>query len=477
MAPASAPVATEGCGGIAASSAQAYRDQALDAGRLEGLIAKYGERVPRYTSYPTAPHFKPEVGPETYAQWLAALDPSEPVSAYIHVPFCASLCWYCGCHMSVVRSHEPVTDYVDRLVEEFRLVARHLKAPLTIKALHFGGGTPNILLPRDLDAIFGALRECFRIDPQAEIAAEIDPRTLTPGWIEAATRHGMTRASLGVQDINTDVQRSVNRIQPLQQTAWCAAALRDAGIGSINVDLMYGLPHQTEDSVAATVREVLSLAPDRIALFGYAHVPWMKPAQRLLPEKDMPGAMARFRQQEIAAQVLIEAGYVRIGLDHFARGGDDLATDHVRRNFQGYTTDNISTLLGFGASSIGKLPQGYVQNIARTHDWRTSLSEGKLPTARGVALSDDDRFRAALIERLMCDLDVDVDAVAAQHGFSRDDVADGFARLGVFADEGLLSVDGGRLCVTEDGRPFVRSICAVFDRYLVPSADKHSAGV
>ena len=467
-------------GRSAAAGAPPTRPQgegAFDSARLETLIAKYGERVPRYTSYPTAPHFKPEVGPEVYAEWLAALDPAEPISAYIHVPFCASLCWYCGCHMSVVRSHEPVIDYVDRLAEEFQLVARHLKAPLTIKALHFGGGTPNILKPRDLDVIFTALRDTFRLDPAAEIAAEMDPRTLTPEWIEAAASHGLSRASLGVQDIDPEVQRSVNRVQPLQQTAWCAAALRDAGVGSINVDLMYGLPHQTEASVAATVREVLTLAPDRIALFGYAHVPWMKPAQRLLPEAAMPGALSRFRQQETAAQVLVDAGYIRIGLDHFARGDDDLATDHVRRNFQGYTSDNISTLLGFGASSIGKLPQGYVQNIARTHDWRASVKDGRLPTARGIALSEDDRFRAALIERLMCDLRVDVREVAAQFGFGSEAVADGMARLGVFENEGLLKVDGPRLTVTEDGRPFVRSICAVFDRYLVQSAGKHSAGV
>jgi len=445
--------------------------------QIDRLIAKYGERVPRYTSYPTAPNFKADITAETYASWLAELDAAVPVSAYIHIPFCRSLCWYCGCNMSVARSNRPISDYVDWLIEEIKLVRLHVGQRLTFGALHFGGGTPNALPPSDLLRLSAELGRSFDIASNAEIAAEIDPRVLTAEWIKAAVDAGLNRVSLGIQDFDARVQRAVNRIQPFEQTAWSVEAFRKAGIASINMDLIYGLPFQTTESVAHTVREVVSLAPDRIALFGYAHVPWMKPAQRLLPEAELPGSRQRFDQQDVAARILVDAGYVRIGLDHFARAGDALAGGHIRRNFQGYTGDAHTTLLGFGSSSIGQLPQGYLQNFSKTPEWRRKLSDGELPVARGIALNNDDRFRAELISRLMCDLAVDIAELATHFGFSPDGLASDFVKLKEMESDRLVRVDGERIVVTELGRPFVRSICATFDKYLASSSGRHSQGV
>ena len=445
--------------------------------QIDRLIAKYGERVPRYTSYPTAPNFKADITAETYASWLAELDAAVPVSAYIHIPFCRSLCWYCGCNMSVARSNRPISDYVDWLIEEIKLVRLHVGQRLTFGALHFGGGTPNALPPSDLLRLSAELGRSFDIASNAEIAAEIDPRVLTAEWIKAAVDAGLNRVSLGIQDFDARVQRAVNRIQPFEQTAWSVEAFRKAGIASINMDLIYGLPFQTTESVAHTVREVVTLAPDRIALFGYAHVPWMKPAQRLLPEAELPGSRQRFDQQDVAARILVDAGYVRIGLDHFARAGDALAGGHVRRNFQGYTGDAHTTLLGFGSSSIGQLPQGYLQNFSKTPEWRRKLRDGELPVARGIALNNDDRFRAELISRLMCDLAVDIAELATHFGFRPDGLASDFVKLKEMESDRLVRVDGERIVVTELGRPFVRSICATFDKYLASSSGRHSQGV
>jgi oxygen-independent coproporphyrinogen-3 oxidase len=343
--------------------------------------------------------------------------------------------------------------------------------------LHFGGGTPNALPPRDLLRLSAELRRCFGIASNAEIAAEIDPRVLNAEWIAAAVDAGLNRVSLGIQDFDARVQRAVNRIQPFERTAWSVEAFRKAGITSINMDLMYGLPFQTTASVAHTVGEVITLAPDRVALFGYAHVPWMKPAQRLLPEQALPGPRERFDQQDIAARMLVDAGYVRIGLDHFAKVGDTLARGTVRRNFQGYTGDAHTTLLGFGSSSIGQLPQGYVQNLSKTPEWRARLSEGELPVARGVVLSDDDRFHAELISRLMCDLAVDIAELAMHFGFRPEGLASDFIKLKAMELEGIVRIDGESIEVTELGRPFVRSICATFDKYLASTGGRHSQGV
>ena len=445
---------------------------------LDELIAKYDGRAPRYTSYPTAVQFTPQVDAATYRGWLAALPLADPVSLYLHIPFCARLCWYCGCNTRAVNRREPVSDYVQNLVAEAGLLQAALPGRLPANAIHLGGGTPNMLAPEDMDAIFGALRRIFDLTPDAEVAAELDPAVLTREWVRAAAGHGLTRASLGVQNLAPQVQAAVNREETFEEIARCVGWLREFAVASINLDLMYGLPHQTTANTLTTVDKIVSLRPERLALFGYAHVPWMKPHQQLIDETALPGAAERLDQSEAAAERLVSEGYVRIGLDHFALPTDSLVAaqreGRLRRNFQGYTTDSARTLLGLGASSIGSLPQGLAQNIAQELPWRSAVAAGDLPIARGVAVTGEDRFRAEIIERLMCDLAVDLAAVCARHGRTLGDLAAELSALRDLAEDGLLVLRDGRLTVTDLGRLVVRSVCAVFDTYFAPEAGRHS---
>jgi oxygen-independent coproporphyrinogen-3 oxidase len=394
------------------------------------------------------------------------------------VPFCARLCWYCGCNTRAVNRHEPIVEYVQLLLKEMALLESALPGRTGVSALHFGGGTPNMLSPEDLDILFGGLRRSFAFAAEAEIAAELDPAVLTRDWVHAATRHGLTRASLGVQNLSPEVQQAVNRVEAFEDIAACVGWLREDGVRSINFDLMYGLPQQTVANTLSTIDGVLRLRPERLALFGYAHVPWMKSHQKLLDEAALPGASARLDQSAAAAERLTAEGYVQIGLDHFALAGDELAIalrkGRLHRNFQGYTTDAAGTLLGLGASAIGSLPQGFVQNISQELGWRAAVARGELPVARGVALTDEDRFRGEIIERLMCDLAVDLEAVCAGHDRKVADLAAELRALEPFAQDGLLSVRGAQLTVTPAGRVLVRSICAVFDDYLRADAQRHA---
>lgn len=445
------------------------------------LIAKYDGRAPRYTSYPTAVQFTPEVTDATYRAWLADLPVTTPVSVYLHIPFCARLCWYCGCNTRAVSRHEPVRDYVALLMTELSLLEQALPGKMTVGDIHLGGGTPNMLNAEELATIFGGLRHVFRVTPDAEIAAELDPAVLSRDWIKAAAYHGLSRASLGVQNLSPEVQGAVNRQERFEDIAECVNDLRKAGVASINLDLMYGLPLQTTRNTLATLDAVLTLKPERLALFGYAHVPWMKAHQQLIDEAALPGPAERLEQSQAAAERLKAEGYIQIGLDHFALPGDSLAkaavSGHLHRNFQGYTTDMAGTLLGLGASAIGTTPGGFVQNITQELGWRHAVADGKLPIARGVAVTDDDRFRADIIERLMCDFDVDLVAACARHGRTLADVEDAIARLQDFRQDGLATWDGRRLTVTPRGRMLVRSICALFDAYLAPDAQRHAKAI
>lgn len=442
------------------------------------LLRYLDRRLPRYTSYPTAVEFRPDVNWATCAHWLESLPAQGEVSLYVHVPFCAELCLYCACHTTVARRYGPIEAYVELLEREIALVGRHLGVRRKAVHVHWGGGTPTMLAAADFQHIMRALRGIARIGGDCEVAIEIDPRTLQRELVPVLADAGVTRASLGVQDFDERVQRAVGRMQSYHQTARAAEWLRRAGIANINLDLMYGLPFQTADSVATTARQALALGPDRVALFGYAHVPWMKKHQRLLPERALPDTSERLAQARAAAAVLGSAGYQPIGLDHFARPRDLLVTrqreKRLHRNFQGYTTDEASTLLGFGTSAIGMLPQGYVQNAASTVAYREAILSGALATARGRQLTSDDRLRRAIIERLMCDLQVDVAEVAATHGRKLDDFASELANLAPFAEHGLLAVSSGTITVAEHARPFVRNVCAVFDAYLTGDATRFS---
>lgn len=445
------------------------------------LIAKYDGRAPRYTSYPPATQFTADVTTDRYRAWLAALPADETVSLYLHIPFCARLCWYCGCNTRAVNRHEPVGDYVRLLLDEIDLLGGALPARLRAGAVHFGGGTPNMLSLGEIDAIFDRLGQVFDLKSDIDVAIEMDPAVLTRDWVQAAAARGMSRASLGVQNLTPQVQAAVNRQDSFEHITDCVAWLREAKVGSINLDLMYGLPHQTTANTLSTLDQLLTLRPERLALFGYAHVPWMKSHQKLIDEAALPGPPARLDQSESAAERLAAEGYLRIGLDHFALPDDPmakaLAAGTLRRNFQGYTTDPAATLLGMGASAIGGLPQGFVQNATHELTWRAAVKEGRLPVARGVAFSSEDRFRAEIIERLMCDFSVDLAAVSARHGRLAQSLATELVRLAPFVADGLAEIRGFHVQVLPPGRLLVRSIAAVFDAYFNADSQRHAKAI
>ena len=437
---------------------------------MQPQLMKYlDRRIPRYTSYPTAVQFGAGVDARTYQHWLAALPATAPVSIYLHVPFCAELCLYCGCHTTVARRYGPVAAYVDLLAREIELIGGFLPRP-PVNEIHWGGGTPTMLLPQDLLRLTAALRANFTMTAETASAIEIDPRSLTPEHIAAMAEMGITRASLGVQDFEERVQQAIRRPQSFEQTARAVDGLRAAGIANINLDLMYGLPHQTVATITNTAKRALALDPDRIALFGYAHVPWMKRHQRLIPEAALPGDSERFAQSSAAAAVLVGAGYRRIGLDHFAKDGDLLARHQrqgrLHRNFQGYTTDKSSNLIGFGPSSIGALPEGYVQNAPGMVAYRDAIVAGRPATVRGRALLPEDRLRRSIIERLMCDLTVDVAERCAAYDTDAEHFTAELAQLDELISDGIVERSGTRITVPEQSRVFVRSVCAVFDAYM-----------
>ena len=443
--------------------------------------AAYERPVPRYTSYPTAPHFHAGIGASAYRRWLGELDPAEAISLYLHIPYCRELCWYCGCNTRATRRYGPLADYRGRLMAEIDLIAQALPQRMRVGHLHWGGGTPTILSPGDFLALQHRLRVLFDIDPAAEIAIEIDPRNLDAPMIAALAEAGVTRASLGVQDFDPEVQRAINRWQPFDMTRAAVEALRAAGIVNLNFDLIYGLPRQTVASILDTVDRAVGLAPQRIALFGYAHVPWMKGHQRLIPEETLPDGQARWDQATAAAGRLQAAGYRWIGLDHFAWPSDSMAeaasNGRLHRNFQGYTTDPSRTLIGFGASAIGALPQGHVQNSPDVRTWSEAIAAGKLAINRGIALDTDDRLRRHVIERLMCDLAVDLGHAATAFNQPSNYFDSEGERMEALAADGLLEIEGRRIALTDRGRPLMRLVAAVFDRYLEPGLSRHSRAV
>jgi oxygen-independent coproporphyrinogen-3 oxidase len=438
-------------------------------------LALAERNVPRYTSYPTAPHFAAAVGPNAYAEWLEALSREASLSLYVHVPFCTELCHYCGCNTRAVRKREPVDAYAGRLLEEIALLAALKGRKLT--HLHWGGGTPSILGPQWLETIAARLASLFDLSGLKEHAIELDPRRLDRPLLRTLAAIGVNRASLGVQDVSPHVQQLIGRVQPFEMVERAAAGLREAGIANLNIDLMYGLPGQGTREVARSAELSASLNPQRLALFGYAHVPWFKTHQRLMDDAALPGVEARLEQAQVAAETLQSFGYRLIGLDHFALPGDELAVaaaEHrLHRNFQGYTVDDADALIGLGASAIGKLPQGFVQNAPDLAGYSRSVSGGRFATVKGLALSDDDRLRGHIIERLMCDLAIDLDTVAGDAVA----FADELAALKPLADEGLLTIAGARVTVTERGRPYVRIAAAAFDAYLKTGQKRHSVAV
>ena len=370
------------------------------------LLRKFSNPVPRYTSYPTAPHFHEGVDSATVRRWIGALSAGQTLSLYVHIPYCDRLCWFCACHTKHTLKYEPITAYLESLKHEIETVGALVGPDVVVTGLHWGGGSPTMLRPEDMHRLMGWLRAAFNFAEDAEVSVEMDPNDLDAERYDALAQIGVTRASLGVQDFDEKVQKTINRMQSFAQTAEVINAMRARGVRSVNCDLLYGLPYQTLETMAATVEQIISLRPDRIALFGYAHVPWMKKHQALIPEDALPDAETRFAQMSLASEMLTLAGYESIGIDHFALPGDSLAlaarSGQLRRNFQGYTDEGADALIGLGASSISEAPEGYWQNMPATGEYRRMAERGDLTVVRGIALAHDDRLRAFVIERIMC---------------------------------------------------------------------------
>ncbi len=446
------------------------------------LNSRYGEeRLPRYTSYPTAPHFSDAITQQTYRQWLASIPDERTVSLYLHIPFCQSMCWYCGCNTTIAKRNDPIAEYLAALRREIEMVASQVARPLQVNHMHFGGGTPTIVTPVQFAELMDLLRQKFTLLPGAEVAIEIDPRTLSNEIMLQLGASGVTRASLGVQSFDPDVQQAINRVQSFEATAAATEGLRAAGVRGINFDLIYGLPYQTVASCIDTVRKCLLLRPDRLSVFGYAHVPTFKKHQRKIEEAVLPDGASRHLQSNMIAHSLIAAGYRQIGLDHFALPDDSLATAQtagtLHRNFQGYTTDTSDVLIGFGASAIGQLDQGYVQNNAGTRSYCEQISRGDLATRKGYALTADDRLRADIIERIMCDFRVDLEQVCARHATTPDAVLRSAARLPELIADGVIHLEGPLLSVTDDAHHLVRSVASAFDAYIGRSGPVFSRAV
>ncbi|MFA6962330.1 MAG: oxygen-independent coproporphyrinogen III oxidase [Opitutaceae bacterium] len=449
------------------------------------LLRKYSGPAPRYTSYPTANHFTDNLaafGPEDLVK-LDNRPGTGPLSLYFHLPFCQQRCWFCGCTNVITTRSAAADSYLDDLEREIALTAKLLDPTRKVTQFHLGGGTPTFFSAEQLRRLGRMVHSVFTFDDDAEIGVEIDPRHLEPGQVEALREMGARRASLGVQDTDPAVQVAIHRVQPPAINERAVTLLRNAGFNSINVDLIYGLPKQTVSTFARTIDDVLGLGPDRLSVFSYAHVPGIKPAQRIFDQQGMlPSLDEKLRMQNLARERLLAAGYVDVGMDHYARPNDELAValrDHaLHRNFQGYSTRAGASVYGFGISAISTTPDGYRQNHKTLEAYRAALDKGTLPIERGWKLTDEDHVRQTLIMRLMCERQLDFAALSKELGI---DIATTYAKeIDSLAD---LEADGIVLCtpdgitVTDTGLPFVRVVAARFDAYLQRGSGCHSRAV
>ncbi len=449
----------------------------------EELIRRYDKLGPRYTSYPTADRFHGEFTEADYFTYLEqrAADESKnpPLSIYIHVPFCESLCYFCACNKIITQDHSRTTEYLRYLAKEIELVAARIGPDRRTAQLHFGGGTPTFLSPDELRQLMALLRTHFNFLPDAELGIEIDPRTVSDGTMAMLGELGFNRTSFGVQDFDAAVQQSVNRIQPYEMVEKAVTASRQAGFESINADLIYGLPKQSLESFNRTLDRVIELSPERIALYNYAHLPSRFKAQRLIIEADLPSAELRLQIFLMSVRRLLDAGYIYIGLDHFSKPEDELNKARLdktlHRNFQGYTTRADCDLIGFGVSAIGKVGHSYSQSVRTVKAYYEHLDAGRLPVEKGFALTADDVLRRQVIMELMCSGPVDFAAVNAAHGIDFVSYfADELRQLKTYEDAGLITVDAHSIHVTPKGRMFVRAVGMVFDKHLAQSTAKFS---
>lgn len=442
------------------------------------LIAKYNRPGPRYTSYPTALQFIPLADPVSVLEETS--DSTAPLSLYFHLPFCESLCWFCACTTVITCNRDRADRYIETLEKEMDLTIPYLNLE-NRKAiqLHFGGGSPSFQTEEQLDRLCSAIRKRFPLEEDAEISAELDPRTLTEGKAQILAKHGFNRASFGVQDVNPVVQKAVHRIQPDEMNRDCVNWVRKAGFQGVNVDLIYGLPHQTVESFRETLDTILEYDPDRLAVFSYAHVPWVAPAQKILERSTLPDPETKFAMLLETIEKLTNSGYVYIGMDHFARKDDELSlalkNGGLHRNFQGYTTKAGSELVGFGMSSISMNDYIYRQNLKDLEDWHAAVDGGKLPAIKGYHMTDEDKLRRDLIMTIMCSGIVQYPEFSDTYGINfKAHFADAIAQLEEPARDGLVEFNKTGFVVTDKGRLLLRNIAMPFDAYLQAGPKRHA---
>ncbi|SMX45089.1 oxygen-independent coproporphyrinogen III oxidase [Actibacterium lipolyticum] len=441
-------------------------------------LGLFDARVPRYTSYPTAPHFSASVDEVAFAGWIDQIAPGSRISLYIHIPFCRRLCWFCACRTQGTQTLSPVRAYLDTLKQEISKLGQTLPEGVTLSRLHWGGGTPTLLPADMMRELAEAIFAIAPLDQKSEFSVEIDPNEIDEARLDALADAGMTRASIGVQDFDPMIQNTIGRVQSYDVTANAVRMIRDRGINSLNADILFGLPYQTSERIADSVQKLLSLSPDRVALYGYAHVPWMAKRQQMIPTDALPSPEERLRLFETARRLFAWDDYRDIGIDHFARAGDglDLAnrSGRLRRNFQGYTDDTSDVLIGLGASAISRFPQGYAQNAPATSAYAGHVQDNRFATARGHVFTEEDKLRARMIEALMCDFRIDAGEIQSTFGIDPatlngmfKDVADRFP--------GVVKVTDSGFDIPESSRPLTRVIANGFDAYDLSKAGHSSA--
>ncbi len=446
--------------------------------RLRAL-GLFDAKVPRYTSYPTAPQFSAGVGVSHFDHWVKEIPPLVEISLYLHVPFCRRLCWFCACRTQGTQKLDPVQIYLETLKTEIRQLASILPAGVRIGHMHWGGGTPTLLTPQMMTDLAGTVRAAIPMSETAEFSVEIDPNEIDQPRVDALAAARMTRASIGVQDFDPEIQKTIGRIQSYEVTQQAAQMLRAAGVTSLNTDILFGLPHQTTARMATSVKQLLTLEPDRVALYGYAHVPWMARRQALIPSDALPTPQERLTLFETAQKLFLQNDYAAIGIDHFARPSDSLTqaqkSGTLRRNFQGYTSDPYPVLIGLGASAISKFPQGYAQNDPSTGGYTKSIRAGHFATTRGHTLSQDDKLRARIIEALMCDFKVDISDLTGRGLGQPNDIHPLFERAAKTFAEFVDHSDQG-FFIHPKGRALTRMIARQFDAYDMADS-RHSSAI
>ncbi len=450
-------------------------DRAAD---IRKKLLMHNAKLPRYTSYPTSPHFYEGISQKEVKEWYRAIQKDQTLSLYIHIPFCRDICWYCGCHTKATKRDEPIKRYLDDLYKEIELTANLTHSECEVINIHFGGGSPTILSPDLFIELMEKIKARFKLNPYADIAIEVDPRNITEAKVAAYAKAGVNRVSLGVQDFDKQVQEAIHRVQPIRKVYETVKLFRSFGIEAINFDLIYGLPHQSLSQFKETIDYATLLNPQRIALFGYAHMPWMKKHMRLIDESTLPSPEMRLELFDMASHQLTEKGYEAVGIDHFVRKDDPMLeaakTKTLHRNFQGYTVDQADALLGLGASSISKLPKGYVQNHIDHRAYQKSLQPNELPFKKGFALNKDDRCRAYIIERLMCDLSLDANEVLTHFPSAATNLKVAQKLLLPLVEEELITFSEENLTIMPNARQIVRKVCAAFDHYLQLDDASHS---